>query len=255
MIAFAGPVYPLEDSAAVIAGMRRLLADAPDELNVSATWWTIPAAPGFPEELHGRAAIVAGATWIGGPADGGGPPAAAAGDRHADPRPLGDAALRRAAADLRSVLPGRRAAVLLEVDLPRAASTTRSCRRSPSTRRRGRPSARWSGSGGSAARSAGSAPPPPPPAPATRPTSSRSSPTGRTRPRPTPTSAGRATSSPPPSRSAPARPTSTSRALGDEPGFVRAAFGDTWDRLVEVKRRYDPGNLFRLNQNVDPGGG
>jgi hypothetical protein len=41
--------------------------------------------------------------------------------------------------------------------------------------------------------------------------------------------------------------------LGDEPDFVRAAFGDSWSRLVEVKRRYDPTNLFRLNQNVDPG--
>jgi FAD/FMN-containing dehydrogenase len=34
---------------------------------------------------------------------------------------------------------------------------------------------------------------------------------------------------------------------------VRAAYpGATWDRLVEVKRRYDPGNLFRLNQNIAP---
>jgi hypothetical protein len=40
--------------------------------------------------------------------------------------------------------------------------------------------------------------------------------------------------------------------LGDEPEFVRAAFGDHWRRLVEVKRRYDPGNLFRVNQNIDP---
>ena len=34
---------------------------------------------------------------------------------------------------------------------------------------------------------------------------------------------------------------------------VRAAYpGATWDRLREVKRRYDPDNLFRLNQNVPP---
>jgi FAD/FMN-containing dehydrogenase len=36
---------------------------------------------------------------------------------------------------------------------------------------------------------------------------------------------------------------------------VRAAYpGATWDRLVEIKRRYDPTNLFRLNQNIPPDG-
>jgi hypothetical protein len=34
---------------------------------------------------------------------------------------------------------------------------------------------------------------------------------------------------------------------------VRDAYpGATWDRLAEVKRRYDPTNLFRLNQNIAP---
>ena len=34
---------------------------------------------------------------------------------------------------------------------------------------------------------------------------------------------------------------------------IRAAYpGATWDRLVAVKARYDPTNLFRLNQNVRP---
>jgi FAD/FMN-containing dehydrogenase len=34
---------------------------------------------------------------------------------------------------------------------------------------------------------------------------------------------------------------------------IRAAYpGAAWDRLVEVKRRYDPENVFRLNQNVPP---
>jgi hypothetical protein len=34
---------------------------------------------------------------------------------------------------------------------------------------------------------------------------------------------------------------------------VCAAYpGSTWDRLVEVKTKYDPTNLFRLNQNVPP---
>ena len=43
--------------------------------------------------------------------------------------------------------------------------------------------------------------------------------------------------------------------LGDEgPERVRAAYPDgTWDRLTAIKRRYDPTNLFRLNQNIPPG--
>lgn len=44
--------------------------------------------------------------------------------------------------------------------------------------------------------------------------------------------------------------------LADEgPERVRAAYpGATWDRLAAVKATYDPGNLFRRNQNVPPAG-
>ena len=42
--------------------------------------------------------------------------------------------------------------------------------------------------------------------------------------------------------------------LGDEPARIREAYpGSTWTRLTEIKRRYDPTNLFRLNQNIPPG--
>jgi FAD/FMN-containing dehydrogenase len=43
--------------------------------------------------------------------------------------------------------------------------------------------------------------------------------------------------------------------LGDEgDDRIRAAYpGTTWDRLREIKARYDPTNLFRLNQNIPPG--
>jgi len=34
---------------------------------------------------------------------------------------------------------------------------------------------------------------------------------------------------------------------------VRAAYRGNYERLVEIKRRYDPHNLFRINQNISPG--
>ena len=42
--------------------------------------------------------------------------------------------------------------------------------------------------------------------------------------------------------------------LGDDgPERIRAAYpGATWDRLMRVKSTYDPTNLFRLNQNIQP---
>ena len=33
---------------------------------------------------------------------------------------------------------------------------------------------------------------------------------------------------------------------------VRAGYGPNWDRLVEIKRRYDPLNIFRENNNIAP---
>ena len=41
----------------------------------------------------------------------------------------------------------------------------------------------------------------------------------------------------------------------EEDARVPEAYGASYDRLVELKKKYDPTNLFRLNQNISPNGG
>ena len=43
--------------------------------------------------------------------------------------------------------------------------------------------------------------------------------------------------------------------LADDQGAnaVRGAYGENWDRLVQIKRRVDPDNVFHHNHNIPPG--
>jgi FAD/FMN-containing dehydrogenase len=253
MVAFAGPGYPLESAATVIAGMRRFADGAPDEVNLSATLWTIPAVPGFPEDLHGRAVIIVAAMYAGPPEQG-----------EELLRPLRE--IEEPLLDLSGTLPYTALQQMFDPFFPAGelqyywksiylAELGDDAVRTLAEHVAARPSplsmaGLWA-LGGALGRVDASA-----------------------------TAAG--------ARDAPylleilanwedpadadaniawardffdaMKPFSTGKTnlnfpgLGDEPGFGRAAFGDNWDRLVEVKRKYDPTNLFRLNQNIDPDG-
>lgn len=42
--------------------------------------------------------------------------------------------------------------------------------------------------------------------------------------------------------------------LGEEQDRARASYGDNFGRLAELKRKYDPDNVFHVNQNIEPAG-
>ncbi len=251
MVAFAGPVYPLEQTTQVMAGFRDFVADAPDEFNASATWWTIPAVPGFPEELHGQAVLITGALFAG--------PATEGEARLMPLRQLAEPIL-----DLSAILPFTALQQVFDPFFP------------PGDLRYYWKSLYLAGLDGEVVKEIESW------------VGRRPSPMSMAsvwalggalgRVDPDATAAGE--------RHAPfvleilanwAAPEDTEPnvtwarefftamerfgtgktnlnfpGLGEDPRFVRAAFGGNFGRLASLKQKYDPTNLFRLNQNIDP---
>jgi FAD/FMN-containing dehydrogenase len=251
MVAFAGPAYPIESATAVMAAVRDFVDAAPEEVNVSTTWWTIPRAPAFPEEVHGRVVIVVGAVFVGTPERG---------ERILEPlRQIEEPLL-----DLSGTLPYTALQQMFDPFFPSTtlryywkslylASLEDEVVRTVAEHVGTRPSPLsmvgiWA-LGGAFGRVDASA----------TATGSRDAPflleilanwddpaasesnirwarelfsameaygTGKTN--------------------------VNFPGTGDEPEFGRAAFGEQWPRLVEVKTKYDPGNLLRLNQNIGP---
>ena len=250
MVAFAGPVYPLESAVTVIGGMRRFAAEALDEVNISATLWTIPPVPAFPVELHGRPVVILGAVYVGAPDKG---------ERVLEPLRKFEVPLL----DLSGVLPYTALQQMFDPFFPPGeahywkstylAGLDDDAVSTIAAHVASRPSPMsmvglWALGGAlnrvDAAATASGA---------------RTAPflveilANWTDPQQAGVNIGWAQQ-----LFEAMTPFSTGKTnfnfpgLGDDPNFVRAALGDNWDRLVDVKRTYDPTNVFRLNQNVDP---
>jgi FAD/FMN-containing dehydrogenase len=251
MVAFAGPVYPLEQSGQVMAGFRDFVADAPDEINASATWWSIPAVPAFPAEIHSREVLIVGAVYAGLPAEG-----------EARLMPLRQIA--EPILDLSTTLPFTAVQQLFDPFFP------------PGEHRHYWKSLYLAGLGSEIVNEITSRVERRPSSMSMASVWALGGALGRVDP--DATAAGE--------RNAPfvleilanwAEPEETESnvawardfyaamerfgtgktnlnfpGLGEDPRFVRAAFGQNFRRLASLKRHYDPTNLFRLNQNIDP---
>lgn len=69
-IYMAVPVFPLEDAVAVLRAFREFSDDAPDACNPQAIFWSVPAIADFPPELHGAPIIVVQILYAGDPDEG-----------------------------------------------------------------------------------------------------------------------------------------------------------------------------------------
>jgi FAD/FMN-containing dehydrogenase len=67
IVTFVAPVFTLEATTAALRGFREFVSTAPDSVNASAVLWTVPADPGFPDHLHGRAVITLSGIFVGEP--------------------------------------------------------------------------------------------------------------------------------------------------------------------------------------------
>jgi FAD/FMN-containing dehydrogenase len=62
--------YPIEDAARVLTGWRDAVADAPDELSTAGLIWSMPVVDELPEQLRGAPYVGVAGMWAGDPAEG-----------------------------------------------------------------------------------------------------------------------------------------------------------------------------------------
>ena len=67
MVTLCAPFYPAEEAKKILPVWKDFMDKSPDEVSSTALFWTIPPAPDFPSENHGKRVIiiVAAALWSG----------------------------------------------------------------------------------------------------------------------------------------------------------------------------------------------
>ncbi|WP_340112688.1 FAD-binding oxidoreductase [Maribellus mangrovi] len=58
MVSLAAPFYPAEEAKEILPVWREFMESSPDEIAGTAMFWTIPPVPDFPEETHGRRVLI-----------------------------------------------------------------------------------------------------------------------------------------------------------------------------------------------------
>jgi FAD/FMN-containing dehydrogenase len=70
-VELCAPVYAVEDAPQVLRGWRDFMAHAPEEITSLALFWSIPSdPPAFPPELRGRPVFITAAVYAGAAAEG-----------------------------------------------------------------------------------------------------------------------------------------------------------------------------------------
>lgn len=58
MVTLCAPFYPAEEAKNILPVWKKFMDKSTDEVSSSALFWTIPPAPDFPEETHGRRVLI-----------------------------------------------------------------------------------------------------------------------------------------------------------------------------------------------------
>ena len=65
MVTLCAPWYSAETAQEVLPAWRDFMATAPEELSSQVLFWTVPPVPDFPEEAHGKRVVILAAVYIG----------------------------------------------------------------------------------------------------------------------------------------------------------------------------------------------